>query len=377
MSGRSLKAARWPARAPGRFLGALLLALAACMLAACSGGSAGSQAGATVYALAGAPGRIATLQGFDAGSGKNRSTVRLKQAGASTLAMGDDGRFWVGGKSFSGLPLTSISVVSNDLKNHTRVQVEHNPGVGLAFARGKMWVASSENGFGGSVTEVDPDSLTTRTVQVPAPEGQTYILTALAASEDKIVVAGMTTGPDPQKRYTLITVIDPVTMAVSWRSAMLKNADVWQIIPRGKQFVLLNVASGEDKNQSAADIYLLEQDNVLTPLAVNPSPLWGAIKGDVLYTYHNASWNSLHEVPGRFLSIHDLSGKKTKRVDMPVGMNADDLIVTDKEILLSVKSSTTQHPAGIYAWDLDGGGMRLFAALPDAGKLFWRAARGR
>ena len=322
--------------------------------------------------LSGAPGQVHKLHELTA-AGPSRAAVRLNQPGATAAAMDAQGRVWVGGRSVHGLPMTSISVISADLAQQTRVTTTENPGVGIVFARDKVYVAATHSGFGGSVTQVDPATLVTRNATIPPPHGPSYILTAIAANDNQIVVAGMVAGSDPRKRYAALTVIDTETLDIIWHSPPLENTDIWQILPQGERFVLLNVASVDDKTPTRADLLQLGPDHRLMPLALSAStaasPLWGHLQGDTLYAYHNSTWNSVFESPERSLSITNLRTHQSKTVALPEGMDASDLRVAGQHILLSVKSSTPQHPGGVYTLDLQGEHLRLLASLPDAGKL--------
>jgi hypothetical protein len=347
------------------------------VLAGCSNKAAEVPANAArIYVLTGASERLAKLQVLS-GSGDKTLSTTLKQAGASALARGPDGRLWVGGRTVSGLPLTSITVVDADLAQQTRVPTPGNPGVGMVFSEGKLLVAASQRGFGGAVTEVDPTTLATRTLEVPPPEGKSYILTALAATDRKIVVAGMTNGPDPAKRYAIITVIDRPTLHVVWRSEALEHTDVWRILPYQDGFVLLNVASAEDPRSPRTDALVLGADHRLTPLSFHAAPLWGAIQGDVLTTFHNASWNSLRNVQTRHVSTYNLTTKSGHTFELPQGMDAQDLVAGDGRVLLSVKSTADAHPSGLYVLAPDARALDLVAPLPDPGKLIWQAAGGQ
>ena len=359
---------------------ALLLALVGA-LAACSAKTADAGPHAAVYVLTGAQDQPPALLALRADGGKTLSRTALRQAGASAMALGDDGRLWVGGRSVSGLPLTSITVLDAALGTQNRVTTPANPGAGMAFAGGKLYVAASQNGFGGAVAEIDPATLATRTLEIPAPTDKSYILTALAAAGDKVVVAGMTNGPDPAKRYAAITVLDARTLTIAWRSEVLPHADIWQILPYQGGFVLLNAASAEDQRSPAQDGWVLTADNRLTPLAMGAAPVWGAIQGDVLYSYHNRTWNALASSNARAVSTYNLSTGQRRSAALPDGMDVRDVLLADDRLLLSVRSTGDERPSGVYALKLDEARLierapvpTLLAQVDSPGKLLWRPA---
>lgn len=345
-------------------------------LTACRTQGQGADGLAGVYVLSSPQGRAASLVALTAGAkGRQAQGAAVRQAGASTLAMDDQGRFWVGGKSVFGLPLATVSLVSADRTEQQRVPVAENPGVGMAFADGKMFIAASKNGFGGSVTEVDTQSLATRTTEIAPPPASSYILTALAVSGDRIVVSGLTNGPEARSRYGLVTVLDRHSLQPVWRSQPLENVDVWKILVQGDDFILLNVASAEQGTQGRADLVFLKPGNVLQNVSSLASPLWGEVADGVLYTYHNASWNSRHSDSTRFVSTLDLTTGQARQFPLPDGINAGDMALAGGKLLLAVDSSTGERPPGVYSLDLQGGELRLIRELPGASRLLVTARR--
>lgn len=358
----------------------LLIALTG-VLAACSAKPDDAARRPAVYVLAGTQGQPSALLTLSADGGKTLSRTALRQAGASVMALGDDGRLWVGGRSVSGLPLTSITVLDPALGTQTRVTTPANPGAGLALAGGKLYVAASQNGFGGAVAEIDPATLATRTLEIPAPTGKSYILTALAAAGDKVVVAGMTQGPDPAKRYAAVTVLDARTLTIAWRSEVLANADIWQILPYQGGFVLLNAASAEDPRAPAMGGWLLNAEQRLSALPIEPAAVWGAVAGDVLYSYHNAAWNALSGSRARAVSTYNFTTGQRRTTALPDGMDARDLLLAGDRLLLSVRSNGDEQPSGVYALKLNAGQLNdrapapvLVAQVDGPGKLLWRPA---
>jgi hypothetical protein len=353
----------------GRCAAHLLFALALLPIAARGGEVVDPRRGPAIYVLSGAPGRTSALDVLHSRSGETLAHSQLEQAGASALALDRSGRVWVGRKSAFGSHPASIDIVGADLKHQTQVPTAENPGVGVAFSHGKALIACSQRGLGGALTAVDLESLSVQTIEVDAPKGGTYILTALAASEQKIVLAGMTSGPDPKTRYAAITVIDPRTLKTTWRSQPLENVDIWQIIPHDDMFILLNVASGEGTKQPRSDSFFLSRNNALVPFATAPAALWGAVRNGVLYTYHNPTHNSLRTVPERSLSTYNLATRKLTVAKLPDYIDAADLTLADDRLMLSVKSATPAYPSGVYTLGLNGADLRLLAKLPGAGKL--------
>lgn len=350
---------------------ALMLVVSA--LFACRGADDEADGADALYVLVNTPGQRSELEVLNADTGEKLSHIRLEQADASALAMDADGRVWVGRKSAFGNPTASINVISADLKSQKRVAIAENPGSGIAFTLGRTFVASSRRGFGGALTLVEGESFAKRTVEIAPPEGGAYILTALAASNEKIVLTGVTKGPDPRKRYAAITVVDPLTLKIIWRSQAIENFDVWQILPYEDKFLLLNVASGDEAKNSRSDLMVLDSDNKLHPYSAVPSPLWGKIHHDVLYLYHNPTWNSLRNVSVRLLSAYNLKTGQVTETRLPDNLDVVDMAISGDRIILSVKSSTEAYPGGVYSIDLNGENLKLVAKKSGVGKIISRS----
>ena len=97
---------------------------------------------------------------------------------------------------------------------------------------------------------------------------------ACARSDAAVVVAGATDGPD-EGRYTVATLVDPRSLAVTARLPLGPDTDIWRIVAHGGRFYLLNVGSWRQPRDRASDILVLEPGDPPrpTPLVAAPSPL--------------------------------------------------------------------------------------------------------
>jgi len=118
-------------------------------------------------------------------------------------------------------------------------------------------------------------------------------------------------------------------------------------------FYLLNVGSWQQPREQANDVLVMEPGNPpkITPLALAPSPLWGAITGDVLYVYHNPTWNQANSDPKRQISRLDLTSKKVQIWQLPEGWDASDLAVIDGKVILVRWLGSGGAEDGLYEFD--------------------------
>lgn len=260
---------------------------------------------------------------------------------AKTLTRDPLGRYWVGYSARSGPSEHRLLLFSANLKLQKTITVGcDNPGAGIVFSRGKVFAGCTENGRTGKIVVLDQKTLAELAI-IPlqvAAKTSVYYLTALAANEDRLVVSGMTEGPDLSKRYAVVSVIDLSTNRLTWQSKPLPGVDVWQIIPYRDQFILLNVASAEQRDKSRTDILLMHTDNHLERRSTFPAPLWGTVQGDTLFAYHNTSHNSRYTDPKRFLSSFDLQSCAQASWSLPDGFNAAGLLQQEGVLLLPGKT---------------------------------------
>jgi hypothetical protein len=295
-----------------------------------------------------------TLSVVDVPSWRLTETISLLPRTARSLAIDPQGRPWV---SYAGRHEQiddRVQVITEAGAPLTMLRSCTNPEAGIAFAAGRAFIACVQNGLGGRLDVLDANTFARLdTIPVPPPAGGAYYLTAVAASETRVVLAGMTKGPDPKRRYAAITTLDPARLSVTWQSDPIADMDVWSIVPYGDDFLLANVASGESHEaQKRADVLRLRPTNTLDRMAVASSPLWSAVADDVLYLYHNPSWNSVSTTPTRALSAYHLIKRTVTRWPLPDGFDAGGIAVVGNKIVLASSAPGHERQSGIYAFDI-------------------------
>lgn len=233
------------------------------------------------------------------------------------------------------------------------------------------FVVCAGSGFDGAVERYDAVTLRRTAAISLTLAGDPYLPLAGAANAEWLVVSGMARGPDSAVRYSVVSVLDAQTLAVAWQSKLLAATDIWDILPDGEDFLLLNAASAED--ELAGDVLQLAPGTgfTLTPLQVAPAPVWGTRAGDLLYLYHNGAWNSVAQTPQRQVSVYDLRRGSVQVTPLPDNWNAQDLALLDGEVLLSRWWADDGRQDGLYAVDLSTGALTLRANILGADKLPW------
>src|SRR5262249_59183510 len=96
----------------------------------------------------------------------------------------------------------------------------------------------------------------------------------------------------------------------------------------------------------------VEPGKRLDRITVAPSPLWAAVADDVLYLYHDRSWNSLSASTARALSSYDLTRHTVREWGLPDGFDARAIAVLGDRIVLASPDPGPGRAAGVYAFDV-------------------------
>ncbi|HLM53018.1 MAG TPA: hypothetical protein VK325_05365 [Pseudoxanthomonas sp.] len=302
----------------------------------------GSNAGA------GFPNNALTV--FDAATWQMHRQVSIPRSRAKNFSRDPQGRIWIG---FSGSIQKSddrLQVYSPQGELLKTLNPCVDPEAGINFAAGRAFVVCAEKGFSGKVVVLNLETLAIeKTIALSLPD-KPLLLISSAASEEAVVVVGS----------GVITLIDPRSLTVQAQLRPGENVDIWRIIPHQGRFYLLNVGSWQQPREQADDVLVLEPGNAprITPLALAPSPLWGAIAGDALYVYHNPTWNQANSDSSRQMSRLDLTSKEVRTWQLPDGWDASDLAVIDGKVVLARWLGSGGAEDGLYEFDPVSGQVR-------------------
>jgi hypothetical protein len=96
------------------------------------------------------------------------------------------------------------------------------------------------------------------------------------------------------------------------------GTNIWSVLPYAGNFYLLNAQGKDDPERADLIVVSPTGQKVLDSIPFpTPSPLWGVISGQTLYSFHNAAWNSTSMSPERFLCKTDLITYKQACLALP------------------------------------------------------------
>jgi hypothetical protein len=361
------------------FRGALLFAglLFAALLGGCQALEPNSAAGATNLCLpvlsngaAYNSYRNSALTCLDPATGQVTGRYFLPPERAADAAPDAEGHIWIGLGGTDQRNGNQVVVMAADGQLVTALPTCSNPAA-VATSGKAAFVVCAGDGYAGAVDRFDARTLRrTHTANLALPDAP-YLLVAAAAGAEHLVITGMTRGPDSEVRFTVISVLDPVTLDLQWQSPPLRATDVWDILPYGDDFLLLNAASAEDRD--AGDVLRLHPADGfrLEPLKVGAAPLWGALDGDRLYLYHNAAWNSISGAIQRQVTMYTVPGGAVQAVSLPDQWNAQDIALLQGDVLLSHWSPEGGTQDGLYRLDLTTGQLTQQLPILEAGTMSW------
>ncbi|MFL5804470.1 MAG: hypothetical protein ACJ8CR_22340 [Roseiflexaceae bacterium] len=350
-----------------------LLIVLALILTAC--GPAGrerprSPDGANLLASVGQSTAGQSLTLIDPATWAVQHMVALPRSKVRQLSRDPLGRIWVGFYGTSTLIDNRVQVYSSDGDLLHELQPCQAPAAGISFAAGRAFIACALNGFSGQVVVLDLATMAIeRTIDLK-PANKALMLITSAADEHAVVVVGIAADPD-QPSSDVITIIDPQTVAVRAQLNVGANTDIWRVIPHGGRFYMLNAGSWRQPREQANDLLVLDVTGAptLTPVALTPSPVWGAIEGDVLYAYHNPVWDQPNSDSTRTISRLDLRTGAKQTWPLPQDWFAGDLAVLDDQILLSHQAGRGQADDGVYRFDPASGGLKRVLTSTNANQI--------
>ncbi len=243
-----------------------------------------------------------------------------------------------------------------------------NPDAGISFAAGRVFIACSENGFRGSLAVLDAATYATVALLPLSLEPAPALLVASAADEAVVLITAMTSGPDPQRSYAHLFVVDAQTLTLRASLPLGPDTDVWTIVPDAGRFYLLNAASTRSAAIPRPDVFRFDPnsdhlDALTLPAA---SPLWGILKAGTLYTYHHPGWNTTQPQNWRAVGVVDVERWEGKSWPLPDGFDAGAIAVWDGAPCLTFASAwEPQARHGLYCLN-DAGELALRVQMAGA-----------
>jgi hypothetical protein len=244
------------------------------------------------------------------------------------------------------------------------------PIAGITFVREQALVACQASGLQSAITVVDRATLAvSKTISIRHPGGDPLLLTASAANDELVVLAGQTRGANAQKTYTLITVLDAHDLTIAALIGPLEGTHIERILSYDGRFYLLNYGNWSEPRTEPTDILIVDPatPSEVTPQALAAAPRWGTIVDGMLYAYHEQR-QSLYDLrPTTQLSRWNLENGEVESWTLPDAWDARDLTVIDGQILLAQPGQPGQDSEeGIYRFDPTTGNLTRLVDIVDA-----------
>jgi hypothetical protein len=299
--------------------------------------------------------------------------IALPRSWIKSYARDPHGNLWIG---FSGDLQNNdnrVQIYSEKGELLKTLHVCDNPGAGISFSRGMAFIACTGDGFSGRIVTVNLDTFKTlKTIELSLPDAP-WMLSTSAADENTVMVTGLTSGPE-ETSYCVLGILDVQTLTLQAPIRLGKHSDVWRILPHNGKFYLLNVSSFRESREEGHDVFVITPGSppVITALETAVSPLWGTFSGDLLYMYHNETWNSTSVCTGRSLSQLNVKTGQVATWNLPDEWNANDIMIINGCISL-VRWDYWSRGAGdgLYCFDISNGRLSLILNIVDAsGVLF-------
>ncbi len=350
--------------------GRLLLVFVLILLGACRATPTQTVA-RSGYLLAGAGSGFAshTLTIFDSDSFTVTRQVNLPESRAEHVNRDPEGRLWIGfaGDFQRNDNLVQIYSPQGDLAHQLRPC--ERPEVGIVFAGDYAFIVCANKGFSATVAVVDRGTLAVKT-SIPITLEGNFLASASAANPDTVVVAGLTSGPE-QGSYAAVTLINASTLEAQTPLRLGYSSDITQILPVNGRFYLLNAGSWRAPRGEANDVLILTPGvpPTIETMPIAPSPVWGAIIQDDLYTYHNPTYNQTNDDPHRMIARTNLTTGKVEIWSLPDNWNAGDLALIDGQIMLPYRGSPDGTKDGLYRFDPTTSQLALLIQSRDASRV--------
>ena len=298
--------------------------------------------------------------------------IALPHSRAESFSRDPQGRIWIGFSGNTDRGDNRVQIYSSDGELLTTLTVCQNPEVGISFAADRAFIACTENGFMGKITVVNLKTLTTEKEITLAEDNQIFLLLSSASNEHAVVASGLTRGPKEDATYCFISIIDPVMLTLRKTFSSLENCNIATVMPSQDNFYLLNPASSQRSRTEANDILIVQSSNPFTLTEQNlaaPSPLWGTIVSDTLYTFHNPTWNATNMDPKRTIARLDLKTGETRSWPLPDLWNAEGITVINDQIILSNWWPDDSSKDGLYLFDPTTGALTQKVNIVGAEKI--------
>jgi hypothetical protein len=275
-----------------------------------------------------------------------------------------DGKLWLGlsgGTTWDDDRVVVLDATGNQI---AEINVCLYPTTGIWFYKDKAYVVCRDTGFISTVAEVDFSTfIVERRLEIGINVDQSFMAVSSGLSGSYLAVNGLTTGSQESLSYSVLSIVNLDTFTISGMIELGAGTNIWSILPYNGKLYLLNVQGKDDPKRK--DIFVVNpKDNTVVESITlrTPSPLWGVISNNVLYSFHNGGWNSIFTTPERFLCSTDLITYQQDCLALSDGFEAFDIEVVGENPCVTHWGD--DQPSGLYC--LENGELELKLGYEDA-----------
>ncbi|HLO34340.1 MAG TPA: hypothetical protein VK249_34665 [Anaerolineales bacterium] len=243
----------------------------------------------------------------------------LPKSRIETAKIAPDGNLWLGLSGGSTREDNRVVVLDTAGNELSEIHACLSPTAGIWFYNHSAIIVCRDTGFYATITEINMSSFTVeRKLQIKISDQQPFMAVSSGLSGSSLGVIGLTAGPQEALTYSILSIVNLDTFSVSAMMDLGAGTNIWSVLPYEGRFVLLN-AQGRDDPKKRDMIWVTPNDHEIEKAVTlpTPSPLWGVIADEVLYSFHNSSWNSISVTPDRFLCSTNLVTYQQSCLQLP------------------------------------------------------------
>lgn len=247
----------------------------------------------------------------------------LPKSRVATANMAPDGNLWFGlsgGSSWKDDRVVVLDPAGNQL---AEIHACPYPTSGIWFFNHRAIIVCQDTGFFGTIAEINMSNYSVeRRLQIKISDEMPFIAVSSGVSGSSLGVVGLTNGPQESLAYCVLSIINLDTFSVSGMVDLGAGSNVWSVLPYEGKFLLLN-AQGKDDPEKRDMIWVTPNDQKIEKAVTlqTPSPVWGVIEDDFLYSFHNSGWNSTLVSTDRFLCSTNLDTYQQACSPLPDGFD--------------------------------------------------------
>ena len=256
---------------------------------------------------------------FDSTDFSKIRELPLPKSRIETANVAPDGNLWLGLSGGSNRKDDRVVVLDPAGKQRAEIHACPYPTSGIWFYNQRAIIVCRDTGFFGTIAEINMSNFSLgRRLQIKISDQMPFITVSSGLSGSSLGVIGLSDGPQETLSYSVLAIVNLDTFSVSGMMDLGAGSNVWSVLPYEGRFLLLN-AQGKDDPEKRDMIWVTPDDQQIekTVSLQTPSPVWGVIAGETLYSFHDSSWNSILSSPDRFLCSTNLASGQQSCIALP------------------------------------------------------------